>query len=362
MYHLIKRLLKKAKTPNCFFHILSQLYGGVIHLRNYFYDRKWLSSTSFSLPIICIGNLSCGGTGKTPHTEYIIRLLKERYKLATLSRGYARHTKGFILANVHSTAQDIGDEPLQYFKKFGSQIKVAVDENRVRGIKELLKTNASEVVLLDDAFQHRQIKAGLSILLTDFNHLYLDDALLPKGRLREHKSQAKRADVIIVTKCPDDLDESLENKIIERLNCREKQEVFFSFIQYADYLMNRFEKKVPISTLRKKQVLLITGIANSKPYVEFLKKKCSRLVHFSYPDHYSFRKKDYIEIQGVFNNLAKEKCILTTEKDYMRLPTANSWTESVFYIPIFTEINRKNTFDQKILDYVRSTTKVRRIL
>ncbi|WP_195909861.1 tetraacyldisaccharide 4'-kinase [Bacteroidetes bacterium endosymbiont of Geopemphigus sp.] len=341
---------------------ISYLYGGSTRLRNYLYDHKWLSSAPFPLPVICIGNLSSGGTGKTPHTEYLIRLFKDTYKVATLSRGYGRKTKGFILADEYSTAKNIGDEPLQYFKKFGHQISVAVDEDRVHGIKELCIRNNIEIVLLDDAFQHRRIQAGLNILLTGFYHLYSEDTLLPMGRLREDKSQAKRAHIIIITKCPDTLDESLQKEIINKLKPEKKQEVFFSFIQYAKYLRDYYENEVPLSTLQKKQVLLITGIEQSEPLVKFLKKKCSQLIHLSYPDHYKFRTKDYSEINLIFKDLAGEKCFLTTEKDYMRIRDINSWAKCIFYIPIFTRINRKNTFDQKIIDYVRSTTRVGKIL
>ena len=342
--------------------ILSIFYGGIMHLRNYLYDHKWLSSFSFPFPIICIGNLRIGGTGKTPHIEYLIRLFKKTYKVATLSRGYNRKTKGFILANEHSTSENIGDEPLQYFKKFGRQISVAVDEDRVHGIKELYKNNTIEMVLLDDAFQCREIQTNLNILLTDFYHLYSEDTLFPMGYLRENKNQAKRAHIIIVTKCPDTLDQYLQKVIINKLHPTKKQEVFFSFIQYDKYIRNYYRNKIPLSILKKKQVLLITGIAQPEPLVKFLKKKCSQLIHLAYPDHYKFQTEDYSKIEIIFNDLIGKKCILTTEKDYMRISNINSWAKQVFYILIFIKINQRNIFNKKITDYVRSTTRVKKIL
>ena len=211
---------------------ISFVYHIVLAIRHKLYDWHILKTTRFEKPVICVGNLKLGGTGKTPHTEYLIRLLKNDYRVATLSRGYGRKTKGFKLAESTSTYEDLGDEPLQYFKKF-HDIQVAVDEDRVDGVTHLLREQGVEVVLLDDAFQHRSISAGLNILLTEYQRLYMDDYLFPTGTLRDVRSAAKRADIIVVSKAPKDLDESERQRIVGKLKPSKVQKVFFSYLEYA---------------------------------------------------------------------------------------------------------------------------------
>ncbi|EDO28168.1 predicted protein [Nematostella vectensis] len=305
--------------------------------------------TSFDKPIIAVGNLSVGGTGKTPQIEYLIRLLKANYALAVLSRGYGRKTKGFVLADATKTAQEIGDEPLQFYKKF-SAITVAVDENRVHGIAQLKE---AEVILLDDAFQHRKVKAGFYVLLTKFDELFSNDFVLPVGNLRERRVGVKRADVVVVTKCPDDLDVLQINATEQLLRRYFNGPIFFSIIKYADVLMSNGENQIAISELNKYEVLLVTGIANPNQLLQYLDTLHCKYTHQSYPDHHQFTASDIAKINKQFSELTSEKkMILTTEKDFVRL---SKKIETLFYLPIETTfINRKNEFDLLITDYVKS--------
>lgn len=292
------------------------LYDLITSIRNFFFNSGFLKETSFQTPIIVVGNLSVGGTGKTPQIEYLVRLLKDVYKISVLSRGYKRKTKGFVRLNENHTAKDVGDEPLQYFKKF-SQITVAVDENRVEGVNNLVQQIAPEVVLLDDAYQHRKIKGSFYILLTKHDDLFTDDFLLPMGNLRESRAGAKRADLIIVTKCPFDLKEVEKNKIKRKLQ-RYKKEVYFTTISYADKTSG--SQQLSLDDLKNIEVLLITGIANPNPLLEFLTKKEIKFTHLKFSDHHHFSSREIEEIQQKFEAMsAANKLILTTEKDYTRL-------------------------------------------
>lgn len=294
----------------------SVLYDLITSIRNFFFNIGIFKETNFNTPIIVVGNLSVGGTGKTPQIEYLIKLLKDVYKVAVLSRGYKRKTKGFVRLNENHTAKDVGDEPLQYFKKF-SQITVAVDENRVEGVNNLVQQIAPEVVLLDDAYQHRKIKGSFYILLTKHDDLFTDDFLLPMGNLRESRAGAKRADLIIVTKCPFDLKEVEKNKIKRKLQ-RYKKEVYFTTISYADKTSG--SQQLSLDDLKNIEVLLITGIANPNPLLEFLTKKEIKFTHLKFSDHHHFSSREIEEIQQKFEAMsAANKLILTTEKDYTRL-------------------------------------------
>jgi tetraacyldisaccharide 4'-kinase len=292
------------------------LYDLITSIRNFFFNSGFLKETSFQTPIIVVGNLSVGGTGKTPQIEYLVRLLKDVYNISVLSRGYKRKTKGFVRLNENHTAKDVGDEPLQYFKKF-SKITVAVDENRVEGVNNLVQQIAPEVVLLDDAYQHRKIKGSFYILLTKHDDLFTDDFLLPMGNLRESRAGANRADLIIVTKCPFDLKEVEKNKIKRKLQ-RYKKEVYFTTISYADKTSG--SQQLSLDDLKNIEVLLITGIANPNPLLEFLTKKEIKFTHLKFSDHHHFSSREIEEIQQKFEAMsAANKLILTTEKDYTRL-------------------------------------------
>ncbi len=248
---------------------MSLLYALGVYIRNYLYDIGWFKSTSFETPTICIGNLSTGGTGKTPMAEFLISLLRKEYKVALLSRGYRRKSSGFLLANVQSTVEDLGDEPYQIHLKYPG-ITVAVEADRRNGISILQDTISPDVILLDDAFQHRRVHYGLSILLTTYGHLYCDDRYLPTGNLRDSKREAQRADVIVVTKCPTDLDASKRQGIAHTLNPRPHQKLLFSTLEYDRQLKGNSEVLF-LDQLRDKNFTLITGIANPRPLVAYLK-------------------------------------------------------------------------------------------
>lgn len=328
----------------------SVLYRLVTLIRNKCFDIGIFTVHKFDIPIISVGNLSVGGTGKTPHIEYLIRLLQSSKKVAVLSRGYKRQTKGFVLAKNGITVNDIGDEPFQYFSKF-KDIIVAVDEKRVNGIKQLLKLPISpDVILLDDAYQHRSVKPGLSILLTSFNELFIDDFILPVGNLRESKMGYKRADIIVITKCPEALDDEQQQTIVKKIKPYINQEIFFSKITYQNKLQG-YDSKVNIQDLKNYEVLLITGIANPNPLIQYLKIYNKTLTHLKYPDHHNFTKNDLEKINKTYSDLTSEKkLILTTEKDYVRIFAA---LEKCYYIAIETRIiNNEDTFSKKIKNYV----------
>ncbi len=339
------------------------LYGIVIFFRNLFYDMGIFPSEEFKSGVIVIGNLSAGGTGKSPMTEYLIRLLKEKFSVATLSRGYKRHTKGFLIADGNSTSFQIGDEPLQFKKKF-PELTVAVDENRRHGIKKLLKDFFElKTILLDDAFQHRRVKAGLSILLSDYGKMFYDDLLLPAGTLREWRSGKKRADVIIVTKCPNNITPVEKRIVIKKIDPEPHQHIFFSHIKYGE----------PVSVFNSSflqmekgewadAAVLLTGISNPRPLSDFLQGKIGIVLSLPYPDHHEYTLVEINQLIETFNNIkAKNKIIITTEKDAMRLdkPGLIEVLEKLpmYYIPIeitFAE-NEKEEFNKIVTDYVVRT-------
>ncbi|GGI56806.1 tetraacyldisaccharide 4'-kinase [Winogradskyella haliclonae] len=311
-------------------------------LRNNLYDSGFKSSKSYDFPVICVGNLSTGGTGKTPMIEYLIRLLSKKNKVATLSRGYKRVTNGFLLADQDANVDTIGDEPFQFYKKYNS-IYVAVDEDRQHGIGELRNLNPKpEIILLDDAYQHRKVNAGFNILLTSYNKLYTKDIVLPTGNLREPKLGAKRADIIVVTKCPDNLPEEKKAAIVKQIAPKHYQNVFFSCIKYSEKVMSESSEKV-LQDLSS--FTLVTGIANAQPLVEFLKSKALDFEHLEYGDHYNFTIKD-IEL------LEQKDLILTTEKDYMRLLDVESLGSKLFYLPIEIVLDKPIEFNTLIQEFV----------
>ena len=337
-------LLRKIAKP------FSLLYGGVTTVRNALYDKDILKSTRFDTPIINVGNLSVGGTGKTPHIEYLVRLLQDNYRVATLSRGYKRKTKGFLLADENATVLTIGDEPYQYFQKF-KKIQVAVCEKRVEGVRRLLlNKNKPDVVLLDDAFQHRQIQAGLTILLTPYNDLFVDDSLLPSGNLRESKVGAARAQLIIVTKCPAVLSEKEQFEIAKKLNVQLTQTVYFSIITYDTFIYNKVLEKIALKDLFGKKVTLVTGIANPKPLLSFLEDNKIVINHLEFSDHHHFSSQDISVILE-----AESSVIITTEKDFMRLK--DKIKTKLYYLPIQVAIiNNEVDFNLRIKKYVEQST------
>ena len=260
------------------------LYGLVVRLRHFLYDRGWLQSKQYPFPTLCVGNLAVGGTGKTPMVEYLVRLLGEE-QVAILSRGYRRKTKGFVLADASSTALTLGDEPFQYHRKF-PKATVAVCESRQEGIERLLQNPHFRVILLDDAFQHRKVQAGLNLLLTSYDKLYTKDFLLPVGSLRDIRSRARKAHIILVTKCPE-LSEEAQQKIIQQLHPLPHQQVFFTRIAYATKVC-RDGESLPLEDFLSTPFTLVTGIANPTPLVSFLQGKGAHFTHLSYSDHHHF--------------------------------------------------------------------------
>lgn len=324
------------------------LYGFITSIRNFLFDKGILKSTSFDIPVIAVGNLSVGGTGKTPQIEYLIRLLSDKYKIATLSRGYKRKSEGFVLADGTSNAEILGDEPFQFYQKFPN-IQVAVDANRTNGITQLLsQKNKPEIILLDDAYQHRKVKAGFYILLTSYGDLYEDDFILPTGNLRESRSGANRANIIVVTKCPKDLSDQKQEEIRLKLNLNCSQQIYFSFIDYDDTIYNKGEK-VAVNDIKSEAKILLAGIAKPKPFFDYLKNENDECL--TYPDHHHFSDSDLDEIQ----NKANGKKIITTEKDYVRLKDSKLVLQ-LYYLPIkSTFIKQHQNFEATILDYIKKT-------
>ncbi|MDO6820061.1 tetraacyldisaccharide 4'-kinase [Zobellia sp. 1_MG-2023] len=310
------QVLRKILFP------VSLIYALVVYFRNYFYDKGIFSSQSFTTPTICIGNLSAGGTGKTPMVELLVAMLKDSYKVAVLSRGYRRKSKGFVLARENATVDLLGDEPYQIFSKF-PDIALAVDADRRNGIRTLKEKIQPEVILLDDAYQHRKVNCAFSILLTSYGHLYVDDWYLPTGNLRDSKKEAGRAQVIIVTKCPKDLSADARKRIVAKLKPKPYQEVWFTYLAYEDELKT-IDTTVFFDTLKKKEVTLVTGIANPAPLVDYLKRKGLNFEHLKFKDHHDFSEAE-------LNDLRQKQCILTTEKDFVRL---KGKIDNLYYIPV----------------------------
>ena len=300
----------------------SLIYALALYIRNVLYDSGILQSKEFKTPIVSVGNLSTGGTGKTPMIEWLLSHLSADSKLAVLSRGYKRKTRGFVLAQITSTAEEIGDEPLQIYSKF-PEVSVAVDADRIRGIKLLETLKHPNLILLDDAFQHRKVRPLFSILLTSYGKLYTNDWYLPTGNLRDNKNSSKRADLIVVTKCPTELDDESQLKITRVLNPGKDQKVLFCNLEYDNDLKGEKEK-ISLDALLDKEVTLVTGIANPKPLIDFLRSAGITFDHREYRDHHYFSGKEI----DFFNS---KPLILTTEKDYMRLKDR---VDNLYYISV----------------------------
>lgn len=323
---------------------LSWLYGLVTDVRNWLFDHNVLTVEEFDVPVVSIGNITVGGTGKTPHVEYVAGMLSTTYNIAVLSRGYKRKTRGFILANHNSTPESIGDEPLQIYQKFGARVRVAVCESRRTGIKEIMKLYPdTQMILLDDAFQHRYVKPKVNILLMDYSRPIYEDNMLPLGRLRENSDQTERADMVIVTKCPDNISPLDIRLISKNLEIRPYQKLYFSNYSYGDLLpvfANDRPYNVDLSSLNARDtVMLVSGIANPRGFVRHFKSYPFKVVVSHFPDHHDFSREDIEKIKEKFNSLKGErKIIITTEKDAVRLaynpyfPT--SLKQITYYMPI----------------------------
>ena len=338
----------------------SLVYGAVVWLRNWMYDKNIFKSSSFNFPIICVGNLAAGGTGKTPMVEYLVRLMRSQFVTATLSRGYKRKTEGFAIAGPGTTALEIGDEPMQFHEKF-PDITVAVGEERLVAIPQLLHDKpATQVIILDDAFQHRAVRAGLNILLTEQKNLYTRDLMLPAGDLRDVRISSKRADIIIVTKCKPGLTEEERSSIIKEIGPLQNQTVYFTEIVYGMpyHLFNKKEMAIT----HDMDTLLLCGIANPRPIKEFLTKQVHTYDMLRFPDHHIFNSDDLEEITKQFNRInSDQKIILTTEKDAVRLQKfeAELTDFPIYVIPIKHAFlfNEEGSFNERIVQFVSGFNK-----
>lgn len=300
----------------------SLIYALIVRVRNILFDIGVFKSKTYRTPTICVGNLSVGGTGKTPMIELLIRIFGDDNRTAVLSRGYRRKSKGFVLAGKDTKVLEIGDEPFQIHKKF-PKVTIAVDADRRNGMTQLEDHVKPDIILLDDAFQHRKVKAGFYLLLTSFDNLYMNDWYLPTGNLRDSKKEAKRAHIIVVTKCPIDMTQQKSKVILGQIKPLERQKVLFASLEYSPILRSKWGNK-DFSFLEHQQFTLVTGIANPDPLVTYLTSKGLRFEHLSYKDHHNFTEKEIGELK-------QKQIILTTEKDYVRL---NEHLQDIFYVEI----------------------------
>ena len=343
----------------------SWIYGSIVRFRNWLFDIGLKKSKSFSIPIISVGNITVGGSGKTPHVEYLIRLLHDKAKIAVLSRGYKRKSHGYVLANESTTMPEIGDEPFQMHEKF-SDIYVAVDAKRARGIENLQNDEASkdvDVVLLDDAFQHRYVKPGINILLVDYHRLIIYDKMLPAGRLREPLSGKNRADIVIITKCPKDLKPMEFRVLTKAMDLYPFQKLYFTSIDYDTPKGVFEEKQIELDKLQDYHVLLLTGIASPKQMEHDLKPMTKDITNLSFGDHHSFKGKDIDRINETFESMPEPRIIITTEKDAVRLRETEGLYEKVksnmYELPIKVSfmLDQQDNFNEKIISYVRKNSR-----
>lgn len=338
------------------------LYGMIMWLRNRLYDSGFYSSIQFSVPVICVGNLSTGGTGKTPHIEYLVRLLQYEYNLGTQSRGYKRRSRGFKLANETSTAFDLGDEPMQFHLKF-PELAVSVCEERMTGIPSLLAVRPEvDVVLLDDAFQHRSVKAGLNILITDYARPFYEDYILPFGNLREQRNAYKRADVIIVSKCPADLGREAQEKITRNIKPIAGQAVYFTKIQYGKCY--NFFTGHEVNLDKERHIVLVSGIAKPEPMLQHIEAQVAAVHLLKYPDHHYFTAANLDEILETCKNWKdKQPVIITTEKDATRLALKREllqdWGIEIWVLPIeIAFLNGSEDFDGRVRKYLSNMREI----
>ena len=345
---------------------LSWLYGVGVGFRNWLFDSEILKGKEFERPVICVGNITVGGTGKTPHTEMLIRMLQEQYRVAVLSRGYMRKTRGYLVASTRTSMRDIGDEPWQIKQKFPDTI-VAVDTNRRRGLTRLFtdeETRDVDIVLLDDAFQHRYVTPGVNILLVDYHRLVIYDTLLPAGRLREPLTGKDRADIVIVTKCPKDLKPMEYRVITKAMKLYAYQSLYFTTLEYDDLQPVFGGDSRPLDSLQPQEhVLLLTGIASPEQIIHDLKPFTENLTPLSFADHHQFKKKDIQLINETFAQLPEPRCIITTEKDTTRLYDVEGLSEEVrrhiYALPVNIRflLDQEETFNQYIIGYVRKNSR-----
>lgn len=343
----------------------SWIYGSIVRFRNWLFDMGLKKSKSFSIPIISVGNITVGGSGKTPHVEYLIRLLHDKAKIAVLSRGYKRKSHGYVLAEESTTMPEIGDEPFQMHQKF-SDIYVAVDAKRARGIENLQNDEATkdvDVVLLDDAFQHRYVKPGINILLVDYHRLIIYDKMLPAGRLREPLSGKNRADIVIITKCPKDLKPMEFRVLTKAMDLYPFQKLYFTSIDYDTPKGVFEEKQIELDKLQDYHVLLLTGIASPKQMEHDLKPMTKDITNLSFGDHHSFKGKDIDRINDAFESIPEPRIIITTEKDAVRLRETEGLYEKVksnmYELPIKVSfmLDQQDNFNEKIISYVRKNSR-----
>jgi tetraacyldisaccharide 4'-kinase len=333
----------------------SILYSTVAGIRNLMFDSGVLKSRRFTIPVILVGNLSVGGTGKTPHVEYLLRLLRKKFRTAVLSRGYGRKSTGFVMAGKGITAEQVGDEPMQYFSEF-DDVTVAVCEKRVKGIEKLLELKSPQVIVMDDGFQHRWVDPGMKLLLTPFDNPFTSDLVLPAGDLREPRSGYRRASHIIVTRTPPQATDAQKGRIKDAIRPAPGQQVFFSSLEYGNPVSFFTNEQVEPARLPEKNVLLFTGIADPSVLTAYLEKKCSRLITERYPDHHEYSLRDAAWLRDKFDKFAGDTgIILTTVKDYQRMlgtPVIDAFrTLPVFYLPVRVVIDREQEFNDLILTY-----------
>ena len=347
---------------------LSWLYGLVVGFRNALFEMGILKSRAFDLPVISVGNITVGGTGKTPHVEYLIRLLQDRFQVAVLSRGYKRKSRGFLVADDSTTARAIGDEPYQMKRKYPKTI-VAVDKKRVHGIDLLTKENPEiDVILLDDAYQHRYVKPGINILLVDYHRLIIYDKLLPAGRMREPLSGKNRADIVIVTKCPKELKPMEYRVITKAMDLFPYQQLYFTTLAYGELqpVFNNQRENMDLKTmkdLKSMSVLLLSGIASPRQLIEDLTPQVARLHPLTFADHHNFRPKDVSLINDTFESLPSPKCIVTTEKDAARIVTLKGLSDdikkNIYSLPVRISfmLDQEDKFNENIIGYVRKNSR-----
>ncbi len=345
---------------------LSWLYGIGVRVRNWMFDIGVLKSQSYDIPVISIGNITVGGSGKTPHVEYLINLLHEKLKVGVLSRGYKRKSRGYLLADKDTEMREIGDEPFQMKHKY-PDIYMAVDRNRRNGINRLThdeQTKDVDVILLDDAYQHRYVKPGINILLVDYHRLIIYDKLLPAGRMREPQEGKSRADIVIVTKCPKDL-KPMEFRVLKRaMNLYPYQELYFTTLQYESLKAVFHDERKPLSSLPKGvNILLLTGIASPQQMVMDLKPVSENITPMAFGDHHQFTEDDAERINSTFAAMPKPKVIITTEKDATRLNSLDTLSEatknSIYALPIRIRfmLEGEEEFNNKIISYVRKNSR-----
>ena len=331
---------------------ISLVYWIITSIRNIFFEIGIFKENKFNIPIIGVGNITVGGTGKTPHSQYISKLLQKKFKIAVLSKGYGRKTKEFKYVNINSNSKEVGDEPLQLKKNLPKEI-VVVDHKRVNGVNKIMREHPSvNCIILDDAFQHRSVKIGFNILLCDYNNPIYKDYMMPVGLLRESKKGIKRADCVVISKCPENLTLEESNRIKKKLKFT--KEVFFSKVVYDKIVSLNGNKTIKKSSIKK--VLLVTGIANSSPIIEYLEKLNIQIKHIKYKDHFHYQKKDINKIIDIYKREISEIIILTTEKDAQKMKVFEELSKfPVYYLKVSIDfIRNKDKFEEKILKYVKA--------